>query len=153
PKRDLPKFLVETRWGRCAHIKEGANSDLPSVPWHWAKEVHIAVPPGVGAFKASLEYAPGGLSVQECLVPELTISSAGPVANDVSISSVKWVGLRCRVHASAGAVGLVADVRESVADKSTSLVAKPKEIEADGQTSLLVVDDRKARAKAVVVIV
>jgi hypothetical protein len=71
----------------------------------------------------------------------------------VTISSLKWVGLRCRVHSSAGAVGLLADIRESIADKATSLVAKPKEIEPDGQTSLLVVDDQKAGAKATVVIV
>jgi hypothetical protein len=153
PKRDLPKFLAETRWGRCAHIKEGAQCDLPSIPWHWASEVHIAVPPGVGAFKASLEYAHGGLSVQECLVPELTISSGVAAVADVTISSLKWIGLRCRVHGSAGAVGLLADIRESTADAATSLVAKPKEIEPDGQTSLLVVDDRKAGAKAMVVIV
>ena len=39
PKIDLPKFLVETRWGRCALVKEGAQSDLPSVPWHWDSTV------------------------------------------------------------------------------------------------------------------
>ncbi len=153
PKLDLPKYLAETRWGRCALIKEGVQSELPSVPWHWASTVHVAVPPGVGAFKASLEYAHGGLSVQECLVPELTVSSAAPVEADVAISSAKWVGLRCRVQASAGAVGWLADIRESIADKATSLVAKPKEIEPDGQTSLLVLDDRKSGTKATVVLV
>jgi hypothetical protein len=153
PKLDLPKFLTETRWGRCALIKEGVHSEMPSVPWHWASTVHVAVPSGVGAFNASLEYAHGGLSVQECLVPELTISSAAPAAADISISSVKWVGLRCRIQASSGAAGLTADIRESIADKATSLVAKPKEIEADGQTSLLVPDDRKAGMKATVVLV
>jgi hypothetical protein len=153
PKLDLPKYLAETRWGRCALIKEGVHSELPSVPWHWASTVHVAVPPGVGAFMAGLEYAHGGLSVQECLVPELTVSSAAPVVADIAITSVKWVGLRCRVQASAGAVGMLADIRESIADKATSLVAKPKEIEPDGQTSLLVLDDRKSGAKATVVLV
>jgi hypothetical protein len=152
PKLELPKYLVETRWGRCALIKEGVQSELPRVPWHWSSTVHVAVPPGVGAFKASLEYAHGGLSMQECLVPELTVSSAAPVEADIAIVSAKWVGLRCRVQASAGAVGLLADIRESIADKATSLVAKPKEIEPDGQTSLLVLDDRKSGAKATVVL-
>jgi hypothetical protein len=153
PKLELPKYLVETRWGRCALIKEGVQSELPRVPWHWSSTVHVAVPPGVGAFKASLEYAHGGLSMQECLVPELTVSSAAPVEADIASVSAKWVGLRCRVQASAGAVGLLADIRESIADKATSLVAKPKEIEPDGQTSLLVLDDRKSGAKATVVLV
>lgn len=153
PKLDLPKYLVETRWGRCALIKEGVHSELPSVPWHWASTVHVAVPPGIGAFKASLEYTHGGLSVQECLVPELTVSSAVPVVTDIVISSIKWAGLRCRVQASTGAGGLLADIRETMADTTTSLVAKPKEIEPDGQTSLLVTDDRKSGAKATVVLV
>jgi hypothetical protein len=60
PKFELPKYLTETRWGRCAHVKEGVQSDLLSVPWHWASTVHIALPPGIGVFKASLEYTHGG---------------------------------------------------------------------------------------------
>ena len=40
------------------------------VPWGWAGTVHIAVPPGIGAFRDGLEYNHGGLSVQECLVPD-----------------------------------------------------------------------------------
>lgn len=153
PKLDLPKYLTETRWGRCAHIKEGVQSDLPSVPWHWASAVHFAVPPGIRVFKTSLEYSHGGLSLQECLVPEMTISSAAPVVSDVAISSAKWVGLRCRIQASPPAVGLLADIREMIADKTSSVVSKPKEIEADGQTSLLVSDDRNVGKKATVVLV
>jgi hypothetical protein len=153
PKVSLPKYLAVTRWGRCALIKEGVQSELPSVPWHWASTVHVAVPPGIGAFKAGLEYDHGGLSMQECLVPELTVSSAAQVEAEVAISAVKWVGLRCRIDASPGGVGLMADIRESIADGATSLVASPKEVEPDGQTSLLVSDDRKSGARATVVLV
>jgi hypothetical protein len=153
PKLDLPKYLTETRWGRCAQMKEGVQSDLPSVPWHWASKVHIAVAPGIGVFKTSLEYTHGGLSLQECLVPELMISSAVPAVADVAISSIKWVGLRCRIQASASAAGLLADIREMIADKSSSVVSTPKEIEADGQASLLVSDDRKTGKKATIVLV
>jgi hypothetical protein len=153
PRIDLPKFLAETRWGRCALIKEGVKTDYPTVPWHWAETVHIAVPPGVGAFKTSIEYSHGGLSLQECLVPELTIGSASTPTAEVVISSVKWVGLRCRIQCSASGVGMVADIRESIADAKSSLVSKPKEIEGDGQTSLLVSDDRLAGKKAFVVLV
>jgi hypothetical protein len=134
-------------------MKEGVQSDLPSVPWHWASKVHIAVAPGIGVFKTSLEYTHGGLSLQECLVPELMISSAVPAVADVAISSIKWVGLRCRIQASASAAGLLADIREMIADKSSSVVSTPKEIEADGQASLLVSDDRKTGKKATIVLV
>ena len=57
----------------------GEHGEVPSVPWHWASTVHIAVAPGIGVFKTSMEYTHGGVSLQECLVPELTISSAAPV--------------------------------------------------------------------------
>jgi hypothetical protein len=40
-----------------------------------------------------------------------------------------------------------------IADKASSVISKPKEIEPDGQTSLLVSDDRKAGKKATVVLV
>jgi hypothetical protein len=50
-------------------------------------------------------------------------------------------------------VGLVADIRESIADAKTSLVSKPKEIEGDAQTSLLVSDDRQGGKKAFVVLI
>jgi hypothetical protein len=153
PKLDLPKYLTETRWGRCAHIKEGVQSDLPTVPWHWANTVHFAVPFGIAVFKSSLEYTHGGLSLQECLVPELMVSSAAPAVAEVAISSIRWVGLRCRIQTSASAVGMLADIREMIADKASSVVSKSKEIEADGQTSLLVSDDRKAGKKATVVLV
>jgi hypothetical protein len=72
---------------------------------------------------------------------------------EVAITSVKWVGLRCRIQASASAAGLLADIREMIADKTSSVIGKPKEIETDGQTSLLVSDDRKAGTKATVVLV
>ena len=153
PKIELPKFLAETRWGRCALIKEGVKTDYPTVSWHWAETIHVAVPPGIGAFKTSIEYSHGGLSLQECLVPELTIGSAATTTTEAVISSVKWVGLRCRIHGSASTVGLVADIRESIADAKTSLVSKAKEIEGDGQTSLLVSDDRLVGKKAFVVLV
>jgi hypothetical protein len=100
-----------------------------------------------------MEYAHGGLSLQECLVPEMTITSAAPVAADVSITSIKWIGLRCRIQTSESAAGLVADIREMIADKASSLISKPKEIEPDGQTSLLVSDDRKAGKPATVVLI
>ena len=95
----------------------------------------------------------GGLRLQECLVPELTIRSTAPVVAEVAISSAKLVGLRCRVQASASAAGLVADIREMIGDKASSVVSKPKEIEADGQTSLLVSHDRNTGKEATVVLV
>ena len=48
---------------------------------------------------------------------------------------------------------MLADIREMIADKASSVVSNPKEIEADGQISLLVSDDRNAGKKATIVLV
>ena len=47
---------------------------------------------------------------------------------------------------------MLADIRDMLADKASSVVSTSKEIEADGQTSLLVSDDRKAGKKRTVVL-
>ena len=35
--------------------------------------LRIASPPGIGAFVANTEYAHGGISLQECVIPELVV--------------------------------------------------------------------------------
>ena len=71
----------------------------------------------------------------------------------LSITSVKWVGLRCRVQASARRLGCSPIFGRASRTRAPRWSAKPKEIEPDGQTSLLVSDDRKAGTKATVVLV
>ena len=73
PKADLPKYLTATRWRRCAVVKESATVDVPCFPWFWAEEVRIACPPGIDCFMAGEEYSHGGLSLQECVVPQLSV--------------------------------------------------------------------------------
>ncbi|MDB6112932.1 MAG: putative cytosolic protein, partial [Pedosphaera sp.] len=116
PKVELPKFLAEHRWGRCAAMKETAATNLPVVPWTWNPAVNIASPPGVGCFKAGTEYVHGGISLQELVVPRLVVKAASGSAGQPKISEVKWVGMRCRVTIEATLPGLKADVRSRPAD-------------------------------------
>ena len=60
PKCDLPSFLVETRWGRCALLKATSTSPLPTVPWRWSPDVDVVLAPGISVFRAGMEYAHGG---------------------------------------------------------------------------------------------
>ena len=73
PKTELPKYLTATRWRRCAVVKESATVDLPCFSWFWAEKVRIACPPGIDCFMAGEEYNHGGLSLQECVVPQLSV--------------------------------------------------------------------------------
>ena len=73
PKIDLPKFLTDTRWGRCAVLADGAHSTLPVWPWTWSPAIQVVCAPGVGSFLGGLEYAHGGVSPQECRIPEIHV--------------------------------------------------------------------------------
>ncbi|HEV8719353.1 MAG TPA: BREX-1 system phosphatase PglZ type B [Candidatus Binatia bacterium] len=139
PKIELPKFLVDSRWGRCAAMKDTSTTDLPLVGWHWNPAVSIASPPGIGCFKAGKEYDHGGISLQELVVPRIVVRRAAGAAEIAKIAGVKWVGLRCRVTIEGMVPGLKVDLRGRVAEaKSKVEGGKPKEVSEDGTVSLAV---------------
>lgn len=150
PKTALPAYLTETRWGRCAAIKAGSVINLPTVEWHFNSSVEIAVPTGISCFKGGLEYAHGGLSLQECVIPVITVNRNMPVAQ-TTIESIKWVGLRCRIETS-GASRLYADIRTRLNDPVTSVVDEVKVVKENGEVSLMCDDDRYENTAAHVVI-
>lgn len=153
PKADLPKYLADTRWGRCAALKENAKTDFLTLGWQWAMEVPIAMAPGISSFIAGAEYAHGGLSLQESLIPVIEIKpkASGQSKPVLEVTSVQWSGLRCRVEVSANISGLWADIRTKAADASSSLVDKAKPIQ-EGKVSLVVSNDEAEGQAAFVVI-
>ena len=90
---------------------------------------------------AGQEFAHGGASLQECLVPVLVLAStAAPAGVIVTVREVQWVGLRCRVRIEPAADGMLADLRTKP-NAPDSSVTEPKAPDADGKTALLVADD------------
>ena len=152
PKADLPEHLTEVRKGRCARLKPTAVTDQQTVPWHWDKNVRIAVPPGICCYVAGQEYEHGGISPQECITPVLTVRSAAPVGPIASITSLKWVGLRCRIQVAGANNSMTLDLRTKPADASTSIVASSKSPDANGQVSLAIADDANEGVAATVVL-
>lgn len=150
PKTELPGYLAQDRWGRCAIPKPGSKVEVPQRTWHWSPSVWVALAPGISCFVAGIEYAHGSLSLQECLVPEMHIrtSKTTPAA---SIESVRWVRMRCKVTIDGNGPGLRVDLRTKVADASSSL-ATAKPVEADGTASLVVTDEDAVGTSAVVVL-
>lgn len=73
PKVELPAHLVATKWARCASVRGESSTAVPTFPWHWNPQARIASPPGIGSFIVNTEYAHGGVSLQECVVPEMLI--------------------------------------------------------------------------------
>ena len=152
PKTDLPKHQAETRWGRCAVLKDTAHGTPLTFGWDWCKDVQVAYAPGVSSFIAGADYAHGGLSLQECLVPVLDLVVAAPVAAvPVAIKAVTWKGLRCVVEVESTSTGLTVDVRTKPALATSSLVASVKPLEG-GKASVAVADDDNLGAAAMVVI-
>ena len=152
PKVDLPKYLTESRWSRCASIKDGSQVECPTVPWYWNKAQHVAVAPGVACFLKGNEYAHGGASLQECLIPVITVKADGKAGGSTAtIVEVKWVGMRCKVTASAADQGMKVDLRTKANDADSSK-AQAKVVAADGTASLLVEDDALEGTTVVVVL-
>ena len=154
PKVDLPKYLTRSRWARCAAIQGDSTVDVPTVPWHWNSGERVAIGPGIACFAAGNEYAHGGLSLQECLVPVLHVTAAaspGSAKASVRIAVVSWVGMRCRVRIEAPAPGLSVDLRMRVNEPGSS-VSGVRPVEAGGAASLLVADDDLEGAPAAVVV-
>jgi hypothetical protein len=142
PKADLPKYLTATRWGRCAVVKPTATVDYPTFPWFWSESVRVASPYGIDSFVAGKEYSHGGLSVQECVVPQLLVRRGTKAGISAKIEHVRWGGLRCRVTITGGFGGHSVDLRDKPADPATSLTgAKP--VGPDGNVALVVADDTR----------
>jgi hypothetical protein len=109
------------------------------LPWTWNKAVPVAIAPGAHVFLSGSEYAHGGVSPQESVVPELVVSPMAAPHRAV-IVDVEWSGLRVRIRTE-GADGLVADLMLGADGEGRSIADKPREVDADGRTSLLVPDD------------
>ncbi len=141
PAVKLSKYLTECRWARCAAIKEESKVDFPMATWHWNSHEQFAYGPGVNCFSNGNEYAHGGVSLQECLIPDLLFSLSGaPPTVTAKISDIQWLGMRCRAVIDSGGAKITADLRTKPNDPGSS-IASPKLVSADGRISLLVEDE------------
>jgi hypothetical protein len=140
-KVQLPKYLAESRWSRCASIKDNAHVEVPVAGWSWNPQERFAYAPGAHCFVAGQEYAHGGVSLQECLVPALVFAATGlPAGVVVTVSDLQWVGFRCRVSINPAREGLSADLRTKPNIANSSIV-NPRPLDSEGKAALLVEND------------
>ena len=152
PKKELPQFLVKSRWARCASIKDDSKVDVPVVPWFWNSSQWAAVGPGVHCFSKGHVYAHGGVSLQECRIPDLRVTP-GEVKElaTAAITGVKWLGFRCQITVENPPSGGMVEIRLKTEDAGSSLT-EPKAITADNTVKLLLTDDEYEGSPAVIVI-
>jgi hypothetical protein len=151
PKVELSPHLVATKWSRCAAVKGSSTPSIPTYPWYWNPVLRIASPPGIGAFVANTEYAHGGVSLQECVIPELVVER-GEELVVATITEISWRGMRCRVTVKSNADGLQVDLRLNWKQAASSIAAAAKEVGSNGEASLAVSDDKHEGAAASVVV-
>ena len=151
PKVDLPEHLTATRWARCAVVAGESAPDVVRAPWHWNGAQWFATPPGIACFNRSEEYAHGGLSIQECLIPDLVVTRTEGSETAARITSVTWRGLRCFIEAAVRGSPVTADLRlERPTGESVAAAAKP--VDAEGAVSLVLADDEHEAAALVLVL-
>jgi len=142
PTVKLPKYLTESRWSRCASIKDSSHVEVPVADWHWNPHERFAFAPGAHCFIRGNEYAHGGVSLQECLIPDMAFVSTTEVsAATATVTSIQWLGLRCRVIVEASGNQVVADIRTKPNDSNSSIITSAKAVDSEGRVGLLVKKD------------
>lgn len=154
PKVDLPKALVENRWGRCAALKPGGVTQEKLYPWFWNPNHSFALAGGISCYKSRLEYVHGGLSLQECLTLEIVVAPMKKeLVKPLEINDIIWKGLRCSVAAGGNLSGLMVDIRTMAGNPSSSVVLSPKAFKENGISSLVVENEGLEGSNATIVIV
>jgi hypothetical protein len=152
PKTQLNVGLTETRWGRCALIKEGAKTDLLHLPWRWNPAIYIAYAPGISFFMANQEYAHGGISLHECLVPTLIIENPNVSNIEAEVKAVKWVNLKCTIQTTDVPNLYSIDIRTKYNDAKSSIVLSKNKLLKDNTITLMVDDAAEDQAATIVLL-
>jgi len=152
PHAALDVGLVEPngKRTRCALVKAKAQTSYLQVPWTWNPEVSVATATGARSFYAGYEYAHGGVSPQECILPVLEVASDG-AKRAVNVGQTRWEGLRLRVEVTGGA-DLRIDLRLGSETSGPSLIKGGRVLDERGRTSFLVSDEHEREAACLVVL-
>lgn len=149
-KVTLPLQVTEgdaARKPRVARLKaEAARPDFPILPWTWDSSVDMVSAPGTAAFETGRLYEHGGLSLQECVIPVVTVTRGDTAIAPVVIDVVRWTGQRCRIDYVPAEADVVVEIRLRPADAS-SAVGGPKTPAEPGEVKVLV-DEELAPAGA-----
>jgi hypothetical protein len=154
PKVELPSAQTETKWGRCAAIKPGATTEEQLYPWYWNPNQHFALANGISCFRNGMEYDHGGISLQECVVMELTVSPTVHTFHITpEITDVAWKGLRCTIAVDSVFEGLSLDIRTQPGDPTSSIVVSTKPLKENGTASVVVENEDLEGSKSTIVLI
>jgi len=154
PVASLPAAVAENKWGRCASVKSGAIVSARMYPWFWNPVFSFALADGISCYRNGIAYAHGGISLQECLTLQLTVTAAPIEMSNalVRFIEVVWRGMRCIVTVEGMFSGLTVDIRRRPGEVQSSLVGDKKLIREDGTASVLVGDENLEDVEAFIVL-
>lgn len=138
PKVELPKSVTVRKGQRSASLQGTSETTLPTYPWHWNPMVRLVSPPGIGVFYANVSYAHGGVTLQECVVPDIRVEAMAG-ARGASIISVEWKRLKCRVTVDVGSSPVKVDIRR--VGSFGSIADQAKDFTRSGSENLFIPDD------------
>ena len=155
PKIDLPSALADNKWRRCASLKPGASTEERLYPWYWNPNRYFALAGGVSCFRKGKEYTHGGLSLQECLTLQLTVtqSKSPQVGVSVEFTEVAWKRLRCAVAVDGNFSSLSLDIRSQPGNSLSSVIHAVKPLKDNGKASVVVEDEDLEGHEATVVLI
>jgi hypothetical protein len=122
-------------------MKQGASTEERLFPWFWNPCHQFVLANGISCFRQGEEYAHGGLSLQECLILELTVIQEKREADlAIEITDIVWKGLRCTVAIEGDYSGLTLtlDLRNQPGNVNSSIALSPKNLKKNGTASLVV---------------
>ena len=153
PKVELSKHLVATKWARCAVLNGSPDSGVVLACWHWNASSSVATAPGIACFTAKQEYAHGGISIQECLIPDFVVTpgSVGVGTSKAVITSVAWANFRCVLETRDSNSEMSIDVRLETAN-GKSVLKKTRSLEPDGSVNIPIEDDYENKKLVVVLL-
>jgi hypothetical protein len=122
------------------------------VHWHWNPQHTVATPPGVACFTSGQVYAHGGVSIQECLIPDLTVTRVSEIGGaQPTIVSVGWSKYRCIVDTRNARLETKVDIRVD-SPTGKAVLKSPRTLEPDGSASIPVEDEYEKKQLVVVLL-
>lgn len=146
----LPPSAVIAKGSRAAILQDEAAAELAFLPWHWDRSVRIAMPSGAEAFRAGEVYSHGGLSPQECVIPDITVHGSESIpSSGVRISTISWRRLRLTVEFTSELADVAVEVRRKERDPASRIdVAATRE----GARARLTISDEVEEGDPVLVV-
>jgi hypothetical protein len=101
-----------------------------------------------------MEYAHGGVSLQEMVTPVLRVTASGSAGRATRLLDAKWTGAKCRVSVAGNCAGVRVDIRSRQSDPHTSLLAdkQARETTPDGKVTVFLEHDSDIGKEAEIVL-